>query len=229
MEATRRKKRPLRGKDKVGVRVGRVFGKSKVAKHFRYEITEDAFAFERDEASIAEEAALDGIYVIRTNVAAEEMGSEEVVRAYKGLSEVERAFRVLKDFALEVEPIRHRKEDRVRAHVFLCMLAYYVRKHMEQALAPILLTDHDPEGAKARRDSIVAPARRSEAGERKVRRQRTDEGEPARSFQTLLADLKTLTKNETRMEGTDITFHKYARPTRLQQKAFDLLGVSYRM
>ena len=169
-----------------------------------FEITENAFTFERDEASIAEEAALDGIYVIRTNVAAEEMGSEEVVRAYKGLSEVEQAFRVLKDFALEVEPIRHRKEDRVRAHVFLCMLAYYVRKHMEQALAPILLTDHDPEGAKARLDSIVAPARRSEAGERKIRRQHTDEGEPARSFQTLLADLKTLTKNEIRVDGEPV-------------------------
>jgi hypothetical protein len=162
-------------------------------------------------------------------VAAEEMGSEEVVRAYKGLSEVEQAFRVLKDFALEVEPIRHRREDRVRAHVFLCMLAYYVRKHMEQALAPILLTDHDPEGAKARLDSIVAPARRSVAGERKIRRQRTEEGEPARSFQTLFADLKTLTKNEIRVQGTQVTFHKYARPTPLQEKAFDLLGVSYRM
>lgn len=229
VEATRRKTRPLRGEDKIGVRVGRALATSKVAKHFRYEITEGAFTFERDEASIAEEAALDGIYVIRTNVAAEEMGSEEVVRAYKGLSEVEQAFRVLKDFALEVEPIRHRREDRVRAHVFLCMLAYYVRKHMEQALAPILLTDHDPEGAKARLDSIVAPARRSQAGERKIRRQRTDEGEPARSFQTLLADLKTLTKNEIRVDGTEVTFHKYARPTPLQEKAFDLLGVSYRM
>ena len=229
VEATERKKRPLRGKDKIGVRVGRALATSKVAKHFRYLITEDAFIFERDEASVAEEAALDGIYVIRTNVATQEMGSEEVVRAYKGLSEVEQAFRVLKDFALEVEPIRHRKEDRVRAHVFLCMLAYYVRKHMEQALAPILLTDHDPEGAKARLDSIVAPARRSEAGERKIRRQRTDEGEPARSFQTLLADLKTLTKNEIRVDGTEVTFHKFARPTSLQDKAFGLLGVSYRM
>lgn len=111
------------------------------------------------------------------------------VRAYKDPSEVEQAFRVLKDFALEVEPIRHRREDRVRAHVFLCMLALYVRKHMEKALAPLLLTDHDPEGAEARRRSIVAPARRSAAGERKVRRQRTDADEPPRSFDTLLADL----------------------------------------
>lgn len=225
VEATRRKKRPLRGADKIGIRVGRVLERSKVGKHFRYEITEDAFTFERDEASIAEEAALDGIYVIRTNVPGEDLDAEAVVRAYKDLSQVEQAFRVLKDFALEVEPIRHRREDRVRAHVFLCMLAFYVRKHMERALAPLLLTDH----AEARRDSIVAPARRSEAGERKVRRQRSETGEPARSFDTLLADLKTLTKNETRVEGTDITFVKYATPTPLQEKAFSLLGVSYRL
>jgi len=229
VEATERKKRPLRGQDKIGVRVGRVLERSKVGKHFRYEITEDSFTFERDEVSIAEEAALDGIYVIRTNVARDELDAEAVVRAYKDLSEVERAFRVLKGFALEVEPIRHRRDDRVRAHIFLCMLALYVRKHMEQALAPLLLTDHDPEGAEARRDSIVAPARRSKAGERKVRLQRTENGEPARSFNTLLADLRTLTKNETRVEGTEVTFDKYARPTPLQEKAFDLLGVSYRL
>jgi hypothetical protein len=228
-EATQRKSRPLRDKDKIGVRVGRVLEKSKVAKHFRYEIAEDSFTFERDETSVAKEAALDGIYVIRTSVAADELGAEAVVRAYKELSKAEQAFRVLKDFALEVEPIRHRREDRVRAHVFLCMLAFYVRKHMETALAPLLLTDHDPQGAEARRTSVVAPARRSEAGERKVRRQRTDSGEPARSLDSLLADLKTLTKNETRVEGTDITFHKYARPTPLQEKAFSLLGVSYRL
>lgn len=229
VRATRRKRQPLRGKDQIGVRLGKVLGKSKVAKHFTYEITEDAFTFERDEASIAEETALDGIYIIRTNVPEAALRPEAAVRAYKDLSKVEQAFRGLKDFALEVEPIRHRLEERVRAHVFLCMLAYYVRWHMEGALAPILLTDHDPAGAEARRRSIVAPARRSEAGERKVRRQRTDEGEPARSFQTLMADLKTLTKNETRVPGTEITFEKYARPTPLQQKAFDLLGVSVRV
>ena len=229
VHATQRRTRPLRGKDKIGVRVGRVLARSKVGKHFRFEITEDAFRFERDEASIAEEAALDGIYVIRTSVAAEVLEAEAVVRAYKDLSQIEQAFRTLKDFSLEVEPVRHRREDRVRAHVFLCMLAYYVRKHMQMALAPLLLTDHDPEEALARRDSIVAPARRSEAGERKIHRQRTDHGEPARSFQTLLADLKTLTKNDTRVEGTDITFHKYAHPTPLQEKAFRLLDVSYRM
>jgi hypothetical protein len=226
---TQRKRRPLRGQDAIGVAVGKVLGASKVAKHFRYEITEDSFAFERDEASIQAEAALDGIYVIRTNVPEDELGAEEVVEAYKDLSEVERAFRIMKGFALEVGPIRHRLEKRVRAHVFLCMLARYVRWHMEQALAPLLLTDHDPEGAQARRTSAVAPARRSEAGEQKVRRQRTEDGDPARSFDTLMADLETLTKNEARVEGSETTFDKYTCPTPLQDKAFELLGVGYRM
>jgi hypothetical protein len=229
VEATQREKRALKGKDKIGVRVGRVLEKSKVGKHFRYEISENSFTFERDEASIAEEAALDGIYVIRTNVVKEELEAEAAVQAYKDLTEVEQAFRSLKDFGVEVEPIRHRKEERVRAHVLLCMLAFYVRKHMERALAPLLLTDHDPGAGKARRDSIVAPAKRSEAGERKVRRQRTDDGEPARSFDTLLADLRTLTKNDTRVLGSEATFDKYARPTPLQEKAFRLLDVSFRL
>ena len=226
---TQRERRPLRGEDAIGVAVGKVLGASKVAKHFRYEITEDSFTFERDEASIQAEAALDGIYVIRTNVPEDELGAEEVVEAYKDLSEVERAFRIMKGFALEVGPVRHRLEKRVRAHVFLCMLARYVRWHMEEALAPILLTDHDPEGGEARRTSAVAPARRSEAGERKVRRQRTGDGDPARSFDTLMADLETLTKNETRVEGSETTFDKYTCPTPLQDKAFELLGVGYRM
>ncbi len=142
---------------------------------------------------------------------------------------MEKAFRVMKGFALEVGPIRHRLEERVRAHVFLCMLAYYVRWHMEKALAPLLLTDHDPEGGEARRDSVVAPARRSEAGERKVRRQRTDQGDLARSFDTLMKDLMSLTKNETRVPGTEVTFDKYTHPTPLQKRALELLGVSYRL
>lgn len=228
-DATQRPKRPYHGKGRIGVRVGRALAKSKVGKHFRYEITETSFTFERDEISIADEAALDGIYVIRTSVPGEDLDAEAVVRAYKDLSELEQAFRVMKDFGLEVEPIRHRREDRVRAHVFLCMLAYYIRLHMEQALAPLLLTDHDPEGAEERRASIVAPARRSKAGERKARTQQTPDGDPARSFQTLLADLKTLTRNETRIKGAETTFDKYARPTPLQEKAFDLLDVPYRL
>ncbi|MFH1765819.1 MAG: IS1634 family transposase [Gemmatimonadota bacterium] len=224
-----RQRRPLRGEDAIGVAVGKVLGASKVAKHFRYEITDETFRFERKEDAIRAEAALDGIYVIRTNVPEAELGAQDVVRAYKDLSEVEKSFRVMKRFALEVEPIRHRLEERVRAHVFLCMLARYVRWHMEKALAPLLLTDHDPDGAEARRDSMVAPARRSVAGERKVRSQRTEKGEPARSFNTLMKGLQTLAKNEMKVQGAEATFDKYTRPTPLQEKAFRLLGVSYRM
>jgi transposase len=224
-----RKRDPLRGEDAIGVEVGKVLGSLKVAKHFRYEITEDGFTFTRDAASIAQEAALDGIYVIRTNVPEAELQAEAVVRAYKELAEVEQAFRIMKGFALEAAPIRHRLEDRVRAHLFLCLLARYVRWHMERSLAPLLLSDHDPEGARARRTSVVAPARRSKAGERKVQRQRTDEGEPARSLDSLLEDLRTLTRNDVRVRGTVATFEEYTRPTTLQQKAFDLLGVSPRM
>ncbi len=228
VDATRRQKRPLRGKDRIGVRVGRVLARSKMGKHFRYEITEEAFTFERDEGSIAEEAALDGIYVLRTSVGAERLGSEDVVRAYKRLSRVERAFRICKDFALEVEPIRHRRVDRVRAHVFLCMLAYYVRLHMEQALAPILFTDHEPESAEARKPSVVAPAIRSEAALRKTRRKHTEDGLPVHSFRSLMSDLATLTKNTVRMGDTAVEFTQYARPTELQERAFQLLDVSYR-
>jgi hypothetical protein len=226
--ATRRDKSPLRGQDKIGVRVGRILGRSKVSKHFRYEITDDGFRFERDEVSIAAEAALDGIYVLRTSVDAERMESEDVVRAYKRLSRVERAFRISKDFALEVEPIRHRREERVRAHVFLCMLALYVRLHMEQALAPILFTDHDPVRAEARKTSIVAPAVRSEAALRKRARKQTDDGSTVHSFRSLLSHLKTLTKNTVRMGATAVTFEQYTQPTSTQAKAFELLDVSYR-
>lgn len=224
-----RERRPLRGEDAIGVAVGKVLGASKVAKHFRYRITDKTFTFERKEDAIRGEAALDGIYVIRTNVPEAELGAEEVVRAYKDLSEVEKSFRIMKRFALEVEPIRHRLEERVRAHVFLCMLARYVRWHMEKALAPLLLTDHDPDGAEARRASIVAPARRSVAGERKARSQRTEDGDPARSFDTLMEGLQTLAKNEMKVQGAEVTFDKYTSPTPLQEKAFELLGVSYRM
>ena len=229
VDATGRKKRPLRGKDRIGVRVGRVLARSKMGKHFRYEIMEEAFTFERDEGSIAEEAALDGIYVLRTSVGAERLESEDVVRAYKRLSRVERAFRICKDFALEVEPIRHRREDRVRAHVFLCMLAYYVRLHMEQALAPILFTDHEPERAEARKPSVVAPATRSQAALRKTRRKQTEDGLPVHSFRSLMSDLATLTKNTVRMGDTAVEFTQYAQPTVLQERAFQLLDVSYRM
>jgi hypothetical protein len=229
VEATRRKQRPLRGKDRIGVRVGRVLARSKVSKHFRYRIDEDAFSFERDEDSIAREAALDGIYVLRTSLPSARLGSEEVVRAYKRLSKVEQAFRVSKDFALEVEPIYHRREDRVRAHILLCMLALYVRVHMERVLAPILFTDHDREGTEARKASVVTPATISQAASRKKRTKRTEDGFPVQSFRSLLKSLATLTKNTVRMGETEVTFEQYARPTPLQQRAFELLDLSYRL
>jgi Transposase DDE domain len=229
VEATRREQRPLRGRDKIGVRVGRILGRSKMVKHFRYEITEDAFTFERDDESVAHEAALDGIYVLRTSVSAEELGSEAVVEAYKRLSRVEQAFRISKDFALEVEPIRHRREDRVRAHVFLCMLALYVRLHMERDLAPILFTDHDTAGARARKASVVEPAARSQAAEEKVRRKRTEDGLPVQSFSSLMKSLATLTKNTVRMGNTPVELEQYAQPTPLQAGAFELLDISYRI
>lgn len=227
--ATARRKRPLRGKARIGVRVGKVLGASKVAKHFRYQITDDAFTFERDEEAIAREAALDGIYVIRTSVSAEALAAEEVVRAYKRLSVVEQAFRVSKDFALEVEPIRHRREDRIRAHIFLCMLAFYVRRHMEQALAPMLFVDHDPDGPGTGRSSIVAPAVRSTAALSKIASRCGDDGLPLHAFKTLMNDLATLTKNTVRMGDTNVTFEQYARPTPLQQRAIDLLEVPVRL
>jgi len=224
--AARREKNPLSGRDKIGVRVGRILGRSKVAKHFRYEITDESFRFERDKDSIADEAALDGIYVLRTSVAAVRMAGEDVVRAYKNLSRIEQAFRISKDFALEVEPIRHRREDRVRAHVFLCMLALYVRLHMERSLAPILFTDHDPEGARARTSSIVAPAVRSSAALHKISRKRTEDGASVHSFRSLLSHLATLAKNTVRMGDTDVIFEQHTQPTELQAKAFELLNVS---
>lgn len=227
-KATARQRSPLRGEARIGVRVGKILGASKVAKHFRWEVTDDSFAFERDPESITREAALDGIYVIRTSVSAEALEAEDVVKAYKGLSVVEQAFRVSKDFGIEVEPIRHRKEDRIRAHVFLCMLALYVRKHMERALAPMLFVDHDPEGPGTQRRSIVAPAVRSSATLRKISSKCSDDGLPLHAFKSLMDDLATLTKNTVKMGDTEVTFEQYALPTELQQRALDLLGVTVR-
>ena len=221
--ATERARRPLRGQDRVGVRVGRVLGRFKMAKHFTYTITDTGFTSARDEARIAAEAALDGIYVIRTNVSADTLGAADVVAAYKSLSHVERAFRTLKSADLEVRPIYHRKDARIRAHVLVCMLAYYVVWHMQRALAPLLFADADPVAAAARRASIVAPAVRSEAAERKVARRTTDDGTPLHSFRTLLRDLATLTRNTVRLG--EARFQQLTSPTPLQQRAFQLLDV----
>jgi hypothetical protein len=224
--ATAREKRPLRGSDKIGLRVGKLIERYNVAKHFRLQITDDGFHYERNTQAIAEEAALDGIYIIRTSLPPETMTAQDTVRAYKDLSRVERAFRCLKTVDLKVRPIHHRLAHRVRAHIFLAMLTYYVEWHMRQLLAPMLFDDHDRANANSDRPSIVAPARRSEAAERKARTKRTDDQTPVHSFQTLLTDLSTITINTIRAAPTcDTTFDKITRPTPLQQQALDLLQV----
>jgi len=190
---------------------------------------EDPATFERDGEAIAREAALDGIDVVRTSVPAEALEAEKVVQAYKRLSVVEQTFRLSKDFALEVEPIRHRREDRIRAHIFLCMLALYVHRHMEQALALMLFVDHDPEGPGTERHSIVAPAVRSSATLSQIASRCSDDGLPLHAFKTLVNDLSTLTKNTVRMGDTEATFEQYARPTPLQQRALDLREVPVRL
>jgi transposase len=229
-KATRRAKRPLRGKEKIGLRVGKVLGRFKVGKHFRLEIADDGFQYERDEGSISKEAALDGLYVVRTSLVAKDLGAEDAVRAYKRLSQTERAFRSLKTVDLKVRPIYHRMEERVRAHVFLCMLAYYVEWHMRQALAPILFDDDEKEIAEAMRKSVVAPARRSPRAALKAGERKSEDGLPVHSFQTLLKDLATVTRNRMRSRGApDVTFDLVATPTPLQERAFELLGVNHRM
>ena len=225
--ATRREKRRLTGEDKIGERVGKVIGRFKMAKHFDWHIDHNGiFGYRRNAASIAAEAALDGLYVIRTSLPESELDDQGTVRAYKRLSTVERAFRSLKSVDLKVRPVFHRTAERVRAHVLLCMLAYYVEWHMRRRLAPLLFDDEDPAGAEAQRTSVVAPARVSESARRKARTKRTEEGWPVHSFQSLLRDLATVTKNRVapRLPGAE-PFDVLARPTELQRKVFRLLGV----
>jgi hypothetical protein len=222
--STQRKKKPLRGRREIGLAVGRVLGRYKMGKHFKLFIEDDGFRFERKSDNIEREAALDGIYVIRTNVPAETFSSEKVVGHYKGLSDVERAFRSLKSVDLKIRPIYHYLADRVRTHVFLCMLAYYVEWHMRRALAPLLFDDEDPEAAEADRKSIVSPAQRSAKAKRKDATKITGDNLPVHSFQTLLKDLSTLTVNDVRVGEQAITM--FADTTPVQLRAFQLLQVS---
>jgi len=226
VEATQRVKRRLKGSDKIGIRVGKVMGKFKMAKNFRIKITDDSFQYERDTARIAQEAALDGIYIIRTSLPAETMNTENTVRAYKNLSVVERAFKSFKTMDLNVRPIHHRLANRVRSHVFLCMLAYYVEWHMRKSLAPILFDDDNKSAGDALRSSVVAPAQRSHRAQRKASTKRTDNMMPVHSFQTLLKDLATIAKNriKPKMKGA-IPFEQITQPTSLQKKILHLLEV----
>jgi transposase len=229
-EATRRERRPLRGKDQIGLRVGKLLNRHKVGKHFHLKIEEDRFSWERKETQQSQEAALDGIYVLRTDVPAETQGAEAVVSAYKHLSRVERAFRCLKGIDLLVRPINHRPADRVRAHIFLCMLAYYVEWHMRERLAPLLFQDDDRDGAERRRTSVVAPAKRSASAEQKTRTRRTVDGFPVHSFTGLLRHLATLCKNTVVAKlPVEATFTQYSQPTELQKRAFELLDVETRL
>ena len=224
LAATKRPKRAFRGKEKITLRVGKVLGKYKMAKHFLCAFQSASFSFKRNQSSIDREADLDGIYVIRTNVAVALASAEDAVRYYKELSNVERAFRSMKSVDLKVRPIHHRTENRVRTHVLLCMLAYYVEWHMRRALAPMLFDDADPAAGQALRSSIVAPARRSPQAKHKARTKRTGDDMPVHSFHTLLEDLRTVALNTITMG--DLTFERVTIPTPLQQKAFDLLKVS---
>jgi Transposase DDE domain len=224
--AVRREEKPLRGQKEIALRVGKVINRHKVGKHFGLEIGDDRFDYRRDEVRIAQEAALDGIYVLRSNVPGEDLDAEETVAAYKSLSHVEQAFRSFKTVDLKVRPIFHRDDERVKAHVFLCMLAYYVEWHMRAKLAELLFDEDDEAGARAARESIVAPAQPSDACRAKARTKRTADGLPVHSFRTLLSDLATLSRDEVRMSSVQQTFIKVRAPSPLQQRALNLLGVT---
>jgi len=213
----------LRDRGDIGVRVARVINKYHVAKHFSLTIADGRFAYARRTARIAAEAALDGIYVIRTSVPESRLFDADTVRAYKSLSHVERAFRTLKSIDLHVRPIHDRLADRVRSHIFLCVLAYYVEWHMREAWRPLLFADEDL-AAKATRDP-VAPAHRSDAADQKATRHRTADDTPVHSFRTLLGDLSTIVRNHCRTRATTDapTFAVTTTATEAQRRALDLL------
>jgi hypothetical protein len=225
--AVARKRQPLRGKAEIGVEVGAVLDKHKMAKHFALDITDTRFSFARKTSEITMEAALDGLYVVRTSLPAAALDDTATVRSYKSLSLVERAFRCIKTVDLQIRPIYHWLADRVRGHVFVCMLAYYLEWHMRQRLAPMLYDDSDKQAAEAQRSSIVAKAERSPDAVTKQTTGRTGDGLPVHSFRTLLADLATLTQNTlVTAIAPEQPFTLTARPTPIQQKARDLLGLS---
>jgi Transposase DDE domain len=208
--------------NKIGLKIGAVLGRHRMAKHFELTITDRSLDLRRDDVAIAKEAALDGFYVLRTSLPAEPLDAEATVLAYKSLAQVERAFRSLKTVDLEVRPVHHRLAGRVRAHVFLCTLAYYVTWHMRQELAPLLFEDHDHPTAVAARSSPVAAARVSLTAAAKAVTKRTAEGRP--SWRSLLQDLATLTRNTVRLGGAPpVTM--LSRPTPLQQDVFDRLAI----
>ena len=227
--ACARARAPLRGKDKIAVRANRVLSRRKVAKHFTVEITDDSIRYARDQDSITAEAKLDGIYVLRTSVDATSLDSTGVVASYKALAQVERAFRAF-NTDLDIRPIRHRTEDRVRAHVFLRMLSYYLSWHMQARLAPLLFTDDDKPAASPARPSPVAPAARSPRALAKAATKQTPGDLPVHSFATLLADLGTICLNTIAPADPALPgFRLVTTPTVQQRQALELLGVSHRL
>ena len=217
-------RKKLVGADKIGVRVGRVINKYKVAKHFELTIEKASFSYRIDQHQVEKEAALDGIYVLRTPLHPQIIGAADIVRSYKSLSNVERAFRSLKTVDLKVRPIHHHLPDRVRAHILLCMLAYYVEWHMREAWRSLLFADED-QAAKATRDP-VAPATRSEPAERKARTHTLSDGTPAHSFRTLLDEFSTIVRNTCRTKSDSAQaspFTLVTQPNAVQQRALKLL------
>jgi hypothetical protein len=220
-----RRRQPLRGRAPIGLAVGAVINKYKMAKHFTLAITDTSVTFARIPAQIAAEAALDGVYAVRTSLPEATLDDRATVTGYKSLARVERAFRALKTVDLMVRPVYHWLAERVRAHVFLCMLAYYLEWHMRQALAPMLYDDSAPGAAATQRPSAVAKAERSPAALAKQTTGRTADGLPVHSFRTLLADLATLTRNTIAIAAPGQPSTITSRPTSIQQKAFTLLGL----
>ena len=224
VQATQREKRALKGQDKIALRVGKVLNQFQVNKYYNLEITEEGFSYQRKLELIAQETALDGVYVLRTSLESTLMDAATTVKAYKSLSQVEEAFRCYKSIDLKVRPIYHYKGDRVKAHIFLCMLAYYVEWHLKQCLAPLLFEDEEIDDSSLN----VIKASRSESAQSKERKKRNQENFPVHSFRTLLEDLGTICLNtvECTIREGSYRFSKITRPTQLQQKALDLLGVS---
>ena len=222
-EVSRRTKKPL-GAAEIGLKVGRVINRNKVAKHFKLTIEEGFSHWERNEESISREAALDGIYVIRTSEPKERLSAADSVRRYKSLSQVERLFRTLKGINLRVRPIRHRTEDHVRAHIFLCVLAYYIEWHMRKAWAPLLFDDEELDAARLSRDPVL-PAQPSESAKRKKSERVTVDGYPVHSFETLLEELATCCRNRCRLKSdpAGATFDQVTELTPLQERALGLL------
>jgi hypothetical protein len=219
-KATRRERRPLRGAEKIALKVGKVLGHYKMQKHFSLAIAEDGFSFSRDEASIAAESALDGIYVLRTTIEADELDTTGVISAYKDLAGVEWDFRSMKAIDVDIRPVHHHLEDRVRAHAFLCFLASYVTFHLRGHLAPLTFADTEL----PTRSDPVAPAPRSRSARKKDGAKKNAAGESVRGFRELLEHLGTLTRNTMRVVGTGVTFDLVATPTPTQRRVFELLG-----